>query len=82
MKKYRRSVRKNVSNENNPKYNESHYLDLTAYEAIRRMEESEIESTERFNKTLHILKSICDIAGFNIENRIILKDKRTGRVWR
>lgn len=67
-----------MSNEKNPKYNESHYLDLTAYDAIKNIEKED----ERFNKVLHILKSICDIAGFSIENRIILKDNRTGRIWR
>ena len=61
-----------MSNEKNPKYNDSHYLDLTAYEAIKNIE---AEENERFNKTLHILKSICDIAGYSIENRIILKVK-------
>ena len=68
-----------MSNEKNLKYNDAHYLDLTAYEAIKNIE---AEENERFNKTLHILKSICDIAGYSIENRIILKDNRTGRVWR
>ena len=67
-----------MSNEKNPKYNESHCHDLTAYEAIKHIE----EETERFNKVLHILKSICDIAGFSIENRIVLKDNRTGKIWR
>ena len=67
-----------MSNEKDLKYNGSHYLDLTAYDAIKHVEKDE----ERFNKTLHILKSICDIADFSIENRIILKDNKTGRIWR
>lgn len=79
MKKFTRSVKKNVSNEKDLKYNGQHYIDLTAYDAIKHMDS---EENERFNKTLHILKSICDIAGFSIENRIILKDNKTGRIWR
>ena len=78
MKKFTRSVRKNVKNDKDLKYNESHYLDLTAYDAIKNIEKED----ERFNKVLHILKSICDIADFSIENRIILKDNKTGRIWR
>ena len=67
-----------MSNEKDLKRNASGCLDMTAYEAIKHIE----EETERFNKVLHILKSICDIAGFSIENRIILKDNRTGKIWR
>lgn len=78
MKKFTRSVRKNVSNEKDLKYNASGCLDMTAYEAIKHIEKED----ERFNKVLHILKSICDIADFSIENRIILKDNKTGRIWR
>lgn len=40
------------------------------------------EENERFNRIIHIIKSICDMAGFTIENRIILKDNNTGRIWR
>lgn len=61
------------------KYNGSKCLDLTAYEAIKRVEASELD---RFNKLLAIIKGTCEIAGFRIENRIILKDERTGRVWK
>lgn len=61
------------------KYNGSGYLDPTAYDAIKHLDADE---TERFNKLLHVIKSICDIAGFTIENRITLKDNRTGRVWK
>jgi hypothetical protein len=67
-----------VKNDKDLKYNASGCVDLTAYDAIKHIEKED----ERFNKVLHILKSICDIAGFSIENRIILKDNRTGRVWR
>ena len=67
-----------MKNDKDLKYNASGCLDMTAYEAIKNIEKED----ERFNKVLHILKSICDIADFSIENRIILKDNRTGRIWR
>jgi hypothetical protein len=84
MKKFIRSVRKNVSNEKNPKYNElkyngSHYIDPTAYDAIKKIEADEMD---RFNKLLAIIKGTCEIAGFKIENRIVLRDEKTGRVWK
>ncbi len=45
---------------------------------VRRVD----EETERFNRIIHIIKSICDMAGFSVENRIVLKDNNTGRIWR
>lgn len=68
-----------MSNEKNPKYNESHCHDLTAYEAIKKLEADELD---RFNKLLAIIKGTCEIAGFKIENRIVLRDGKTGRVWK
>ena len=37
---------------------------------------------ERFRKLLRTIFYICDLAGFKIEDRIVLVDKRTGRVWK
>ena len=54
------------------------YLDLTAYEAIKNVKKEE----KRFNKLLHTIFSICEMAGFEIEGRIVLIDKKTGRVWK
>lgn len=61
------------------KYNGARYLDLTAYEAIKKVEADELD---RFNKLLAIIKGTCEIAGFKIENRIVLRDERTGKVWK
>lgn len=61
------------------KYNGSRCLDLTAYDAIKKLENDELD---RFNKLLAIIKGTCEIAGFKIENRIVLKDERTGKVWK
>lgn len=61
------------------KYNGSRCLDLTAYDAIKKIEADELD---RFNKLLAIIKGTCEIAGFKIENRIVLKDERTGKVWK
>lgn len=61
------------------KYNGSRYLDLTAYDVIKKIEAEELD---RFNKLLAIIKGTCEIAGFKIENRIVLRDERTGKVWK
>lgn len=54
------------------------YSDKTAYEAIKRVDSED----ERFKKLIVTIRYICNLAGFNIENRIVLSDKKTGRVWR
>lgn len=54
------------------------YLDITAYEAMKNVRKEE----ERFHKLLHTIFSICEMAGFEVEGRIVLIDKETGRIWR
>lgn len=37
---------------------------------------------ERFHKLLHTIFYICKLADFEIEGRIVLIDRRTGKTWR
>ena len=37
---------------------------------------------ERFHKLLYAIFDICELADFEIEGRIVLVDKRSGKVWR
>lgn len=61
--------------------NGSGCIDMTAYEAIKRVD-SEAEAEERFRKLLRHIFYICDLAGFHIEGRLEIRDKRTGKIWR
>ena len=54
------------------------YADPTAYDAIRNIEKDD----ERFHRLLRTIFYICELAGFQIEGRIVLVDKRNGKVWR
>ena len=65
------------SNDKDLRRNAEGYLDLTAYEAIKRTEED-----ERFHMLLHVIRDACTLAGFTLEERIVLRDNRTGKVWR
>ena len=47
-------------------------------EAIKNIDEED----DRFHKLLNTLFYICKIADFEIEGRIVLKDKKTGKTWR
>ena len=62
---------------NPDKLNGSGCKDLTAYEAIKN-----VENEERLRKLIKTICLVCELAGFSIENRIVLKDKRTGKIWR
>lgn len=62
----------------NPRKNHEGYSDPTAYEAIKNTNADD----DRFHKLLHSIFDICEKAGFGIEGRIVLVDKKSGRVWR
>lgn len=63
---------------NDLKRNASGYIDPTAYEAITNIE----SENERFKKLLNSIFNICDLADFEIMGRIVLVDKRSGKVWK
>lgn len=44
--------------------------------------ESDMDDEERFHKLLNVLFDICKLSGFHIEERMVIKDMRTGRIWR
>ena len=64
----------------NPKRNMSACLDLTAYEAIKHADAA--MERERLHRILDILHMVSELNDFQIEGRIVLKDKRTGKIWR
>jgi hypothetical protein len=71
-----------VGNRELPTRNDEGYLDKTAYKAIKNIKPPSTEESERFHKLLYSIRDICDLAGFRIESRIVLVDKKTDRVWR
>lgn len=62
----------------NRKYNASGCLDPTAYAVIENGDKED----KKFRKVLRAIFDICELAGFQIQGRIVLMDKKTGRVWR
>lgn len=59
------------------KKNSEGYLDPTVHAAMSNLTDE--------NKVGRLMKAIftaCDKAGFRVEGRIVLVDKKTGRVWR
>lgn len=69
-------------NDNDLKRNASGYYDPTAYKAIKHiLRESESEE-ERFRRLLKIMFRVCELLDFHLEGRIVVKDRRTGKVWK
>lgn len=60
------------------KRNGSGYYDPTAYHAMKNVN----RERERFERLLHTIFYICELAGFEIDGRVVLIDKKTGKVWR
>ena len=52
------------------------YNDPTAYNAIKNVEQELDKDEARFHQLLNTLFSICELADFHIEERVVLKDKR------
>ena len=67
--------------ETDPTKNQSHLPDYTAYEAVKRAD-AEADAERRYKRLLATIFYLCDLAGFHIESRIEIKDRKTGKVWR
>jgi hypothetical protein len=78
-----KGVRDDMYKGNDPRRNASGYMDPTAYQAIKNVErERGADDEVRFKKLLSTIFYICDLAGFHIEGRLEIRDKKTGKVWR
>ena len=61
----------------NEKKNKEYYDDLTAYEALKN-----VETEQRANKLVAVLKYIIKVSGFELVKRIHLRDKKTGKEYK
>lgn len=64
--------------EKDPRKNASGCNDPTAYQAIKNIDEEE----EAFKKLFRTLRYICNVAGFEFDGRICIRNKESGRVYR
>lgn len=71
-------LQRNCMNVRDQRKNCEGYSDPTPYEAITEIEKEE----RRFRRLLHTIFYICEMAGFEIDGRIVLIDKRNGRIWK
>ena len=71
-----------MSDKRNPKFNSEGYYDPTAYEGLKPIIKEEAAQQKRVSELIQVLKYIVDKAGFDVVNRIALKDKKTGKEYR
>ena len=65
-----------------PWENAEGYHDPTAYHGTKNIIREDEEQQRRLNNLIFVLKYIIRLAGFELLNRIELKDKRNGREFR
>jgi hypothetical protein len=56
--------------------------DFTASKAIEKVSMAEEAESERYYDLLDQIDELCDKAGFEIADKIILRDLKTGKVWK
>ena len=60
------------------KRNGSGYKDPTAEKAIK----SVIADEKKVTKLIKTIQAVAHLAGYEIEGRIVLRDKKSGEIWR
>lgn len=58
------------------------YADPTAYNAMTKIAREEHDLTKRVSSVIGIIKGVADLAGFDLVERIALRDRKTGREYR
>ncbi len=66
----------------NPHFNASGCPDPTAYEALKPIIKEDAELESKVNFLIKVLKFIINETGFELLNRIEIKDKKTGRCFK
>ena len=67
-----------MKNDKDIRRNKEGYHDPTPYSVLKKEQRDE----ERFQRLLATIFYICENAGFHIEERLVIKDLRTGKIWR
>lgn len=66
----------------NLRKNSEGYSDPTAYEGLKPIIAEENNLCKEVSTLISVLKFIIDKSGFELVNRIEIKDRKTGRVFR
>lgn len=67
-----------MASKENLYYNSEGYADPTAYAVVKK----ELDEEKRLGMLITALKNTITLSGFELLNRIELKDSKTGKVFR
>ena len=71
-----------MNRNNNPYYNGEGYPDPTAYAGTKGIIKEETATEKKASELIKILKFIIRLAGFELIERIKIKDTKTGREFK
>ena len=60
------------------KRNGSGYIDPTAEKAIKNI----TEERKKVSRVIKTIQAVAHLAGYEIEDRIVLRDKESGTIWK
>lgn len=69
-------------NKSNPYYNSEGYADPTAFYGTKQIVKEETETERKASELIKVLKFIIRSSGFELVERIKIKDTKTGREFR
>ena len=67
---------------NNPYYNNEGYADPTAFYGTKQIVKEEAETERRANELIKVLKFIIRSCGFELIERVKIKDTKTGKEFK
>jgi hypothetical protein len=65
-----------------PWQNHEGYADPTAFNALKNICKEESDQQKRVSDLVSVLKYVIDAAGFDLMNRIELRDRSTGKIYK
>ena len=65
-----------------PKYNASGLPDPTVYLALKPIIKKDREVEKRANRLIRVLRCMINLAGFELVERVVIRDKETRRVFK
>lgn len=66
----------------NPFFNSSGCPDPTAYHGTKEIIKEETEMENKVHDLVHVIRIICNLAGFEVVGRITFKHKKTGKEFK
>lgn len=71
-----------MKTKSNPYFNHEAYPDPTAFHGLSEVIKEEKEMERQVSDLVHVIKVICNLAGFDVIGRLQFKHKKSGREFR